>query len=198
MKIIVTGFGPFGDNKTNPTKEILALLPKSIKGHKIVPLEVPVVFDLCFKTLEPLIEKEQPSIIINLGLASGRTAITPERIALNINDARIADNDGNAPVDQPIIPGAPLAYHSTLPLRKIESILTRKHLPVRISNTAGLYVCNNLMYHTLHYIKTNNLNIKAGFIHVPQSTEQKTDDKQFHMPLYDILEAIIDSIKTML
>ncbi len=199
MTILVTGFGAFGNNDENPTKEILGLLPKSVYGNEIKTLLLPVVFDECFEVLKPVIEKEKPSIIINLGLAAGRTGITPERLAINLKDARIEDNKGNKPVDKEIITGAPLAYHSTLPLRKIESILKRKHLPVAISNSAGLYVCNNIMYHTLHYIDQFELDTLAGFIHIPLMSEQvTTDEKRFHMPLYDILEGIIDCIKTML
>lgn len=199
MKIIVTGFGAFGKNETNPTKEILSLLPKSMRGHPIIPVELPVVYDKCFDVLKPIIDKEKPGIIISLGLAAGRVAITPERLAINLKNAIIADNNGTICTDEPIIEGNDLALHSTLPLRKIESILKRKHLPVAISNSAGLYVCNNIMYHTLTYIKDNNLDTKAGFIHIPLMTEQmEENDNRFNMPLYDLLEAIIDSIKTML
>lgn len=198
MKILVTGFEPFGVDKENPTQEIVGLLPKFIKGYELQTLVLPVVFDECFELVKNQLEKDEYKIVIHLGLAAKRKAITPERVALNIKDATIKDNVGNQPKDEPIIKGGNLALHSTLPLRKIESILKRKHLPVMISNSAGLYVCNNLMYHTLNYIKENNLNTLAGFIHVPYMSEQETNKDDFTMPLYDMLEAIIDSIKTML
>lgn len=198
MKILVTGFEAFGDLDTNPTKEIVSLLPKSIKGHTVITSLLPVVFDECFDEVKNLIEKHNPKIVIHLGVAAGRKGITPERLAINMKDARISDNNGNQPLDETIIEGAPLAYHSTLPLRKIEDTLKRKHIPVHISNTAGLYVCNNIMYHTLHYINVNHLDIQSGFIHVPLMKEQENKHEFFQMPLYDILEGIIDSIKTML
>lgn len=199
MKILVTGFGAFSTNDINPTEEILALLPQSIRGNEIVTVVLPVIFDECFEVLKPLIDKEKPGIIINLGLAAGRTAITPERVAINVKDSRVADNNGNTPFDETIVIDGDFALQSTLPLRRIESILKRKHLPVSISNSAGLYVCNNIMYHTLNYIKENNLEVQAGFIHIPLMSEQvKPDETRFNMPLYDILEGIIDSIKTML
>lgn len=199
LKILVTGFGAFSTNDINPTEEVVSLLPESIRGNKIITAILPVVFDECFEVLKPLIEKEKPDIIISLGLAAGRTALTPERVAININDSRVADNKGNMPFDESIIDGGEFALQTTLPLRRIESILKRKHLPVSISNSAGLFVCNNVMYHTLNYIKENNLDTKAGFIHIPLMSEQvKPNDTRFNMPLYDILEGIIDSIKTML
>lgn len=199
LKIIVTGFGAFSTNDINPTLEVLSLLPQSIRGHEIKTVVLPVVFDECFDVLQPIIEQEKPQVIVNLGLAAGRTAITPERIAINLKDSTVADNEGNKPIDEVIIPSGDVALYSTLPLRKIESILKRKHLPVSISNSAGLYVCNNIMYHTLNYIKQNKLDVKAGFIHIPLMSEQvKQEDARFSMPLYDILEGIIDSIKTML
>lgn len=199
MKILMTGFTSFLDNEVNPSEEILALLPRSIKGHKIITALLPVVFDECFSDVQKIIDQDHPDIIIHLGLAAGRKAITPERLAVNISDTSAADNKGNKPRDEEIIPGGDFALPSTLDIRKIESILRRKHLPVEISNSAGLYVCNNLMYHTLHYIKEHNLPIKAGFIHLPLMSDQmKEDDRRFNMPLYDILQGIIDSIKTML
>lgn len=198
MNILITGFEPFGNELKNPTQEVIDLLPKNIKGHIVKTLILPVVFDECFLPVVTELENKHYDIIVHLGLAAKRTAITPERLAINIKDARIIDNQGNKPCDEVIIENAPLAYHTTLPIRKIESILTRKHIPVAISNSAGLYVCNNLMYHTLHYLNTQNYQAKAGFIHVPYMREQVENNTDFSMPLYDILEAVIDSIKTML
>lgn len=198
MKIIVTGFGRFLDNEDNPTKEVLKLLPKSIHGNKIITVELPVIFDECFDYLKPIIDDECPDAIIMLGLAAGRKAITPERIAINIKDGRKPDNIGYQPLDEAIHIDGPNAYFSTLPLRVIEKKLNEKKIPCQISNSAGLYVCNNIMYHVLHYIDQNDLDIKAGFIHVPFMTEQVTSNIDFSLPLDVILEAVIDSIKTIL
>lgn len=198
MKIMVTGFGRFLENDVNPTKEILALLPKSIYGHPIVKIELPVIFDECFTTLKNYIGLHKPDLLIMLGLAGGRKAITPERIAINLKDTNFPDNIGNIPKDEPIIPGAPNAYFSRLPLRLIEERLQAKNIPVQISNSAGLFVCNNIFYHVMHCINVNKLQTIAGFIHVPYMDEQEKPEGQFSMPLDQILEAVIDSIKAVI
>jgi pyroglutamyl-peptidase len=199
MKILITGFGRFGKNELNPTKEVLQLLPKSIYGNQLIKVELPVIFDECFDYLKPIIEDEKPDAIFLLGLAGGRTAITPERIAINLKDTKITDNLGNSPKDEEIIKNGKIAYYSTLPLRKMEDILKQKHIPVSISNSAGLFVCNNIMYHVLHYIDQGELDIKAGFVHVPFMDEQVEENKDiFSMPLETILEGVIDCIKTVI
>lgn len=198
MKIMVTGFGRFLEHEANPTKEVLALLPKSIQGHQILTMELPVIFDECFTALKNVIADERFDVIIMLGLAGGRTAITPERIAINLKDGKLPDNVGNMPKDEVIIQDGPMAYLSTLPLRKIEERLLLKNIPVMISNTAGLYVCNNVFYHVMHYINTNSLRIKAGFIHVPYMDEQTKPEQAFSLPIDQILEAIVETIKTVI
>jgi pyroglutamyl-peptidase len=167
-------------------------------GHEIISIELPVIFDECFDYLKPFIDEHNPDAIFMLGLAGGRTAITPERIAINLKDACGPDNIGCFPKDQVIIEGAKNAYFSTLPLRKIEAKLIEKHIPVAISNSAGLYVCNNIMFHVLNYIDQNSLDCKAGFIHVPYMDEDVPNKDQFSLPLNVILEAVIDSIKTII
>lgn len=198
MKIMVTGFGRFLKNENNPTKEVLKLLPKSIYGNPILSVELPVIFNECFDYLKPYIDDFKPDAIIMLGLAGGRNAITPERIAINMNDSSLPDNIGYKPVDQEIIPGGPIAYYSTLKLRMIEAKLQGKSIPVSISNSAGLYVCNNIMYQVLNYIDHNDLKIQAGFVHVPYMDEDKPNETVFSLPLDVILEAVIDIIKTVL
>lgn len=195
MKIVVTGFGAFLNNKTNPTIEILKKLPKTIDNSEIYPIELPVVFDECFYYLKPYLEQIQPDVILMLGLAGGRKAITPERIAVNMKDAIGPDNQGHLPKDEIIIKNAKTAYFSTLPLRKIESILKELNIPVAISNSAGLYVCNNIMYHVLHDIDTNHLTCQAGFIHVPYMEEDVPADNAFSLPFNDIYNAVCEIIK---
>ena len=145
-----------------------------------------------------MIDDVQPDAIIMLGLAGGRTAISLERVALNVKDSKVPDNIGCHPIDEVIIRNGKEAYFSTLPLRTIEEKLKEKHIPVMISNTAGLYVCNNIMYHVLNYIDQSKLNIKAGFIHVPFMDESKPNNEVFSLPLDVIVEAVIDIIKTVL
>lgn len=198
MNIIVTGFEPFLDNEINPTMEVIGLLPKSILGNDIITVKIPVEYDLCFDVLKPFIDKYNPGIIVNLGLAANRKNICLERIALNISSSKFGDNLGVIKTDEIILQDGLNAYFSTLPLRKTYDILKRKSIPVEISNTAGLYVCNNLMYHVLHYININSLNTKAGFIHVPFMDRQVKDDSVCSLPLVTILEGVIDTIKATL
>ena len=195
MNIIVTGFVPFLDNELNPTSEVLELLPKSIKGNEIITVLLPVEYDQCFQVLKPYIDKYKPGIIINLGLAPKRKNISLERVALNISNSEYSDNKGIIKIDESIIENGENAYFSKLPLRKILNILVKKGIPVEISNTAGLYICNNLMYHVLHYIESIKLETKAGFVHVPFMDKQVKDKLENSLPLVTILEGIIDVIK---
>ena len=195
MNIIVTGFEPFLDNDINPTLEVLELLPISIKGNPIITVKLPVEYDQCFDVLKPYIDKYKPGIIINLGLAPRRKNICLERVALNISNSNFGDNLGVIKIDESIIENGKNAYFSKLPLRKIYNIMNKKGIPVEISNTAGLYICNNIMYHVLHYIDINNLDIKAGFIHVPFMDTQVSDELENSLPLVTILEGVIDAIK---
>ena len=197
MNILVTGFEPFQKNQENPTQEIVRLLPKGIKGHKLIALELPVLYNESFLRLKEEIEKHNPDVVICLGLAAGRKGITPERVAINLNDSIHPDNSGTLYFDEVIIEEGNNAYFSTLPLRDMISIMEEKHIDCSISNSAGLYVCNDIMYRLLHYIDENKLDIMAGFIHVPLMSEQ--DHKgAYNMPLPTILEGIIDSIKACL
>ncbi len=195
MKVLVTGFGQFLENSENPTKSILRLLPNRMDSHEIVTVEAPVIFGECFYPVKEMIDVQQPDVIIMLGLAGGRKAITPERIAINLNDSRFPDNIGNCPTEDIIQEDGDNAYFSTLSLREIEAVWQSKQIPTQISNTAGLYVCNNLFYQVMHYIQKNQLPTKAGFIHVPFMDEQEKPEGAFSLPLQTLLEAIIDAIK---
>ena len=198
MNIIVTGFEAFLKNNENPSLEVIRLLPKSIKGHFIHTLELPVAYDACFDPLKKLIEEVNPEIVICLGLAQGRKFITPERVAINLKDVSAPDNNGLIQQDVKISETGKNAYFTTLPIKQMVANMTEKGIPARLSNTAGTYVCNNVMYHLLEYNERNNLKMKAGFIHVPLMDEQKNDQGHFSLPLPTILEGIIDSIKACL
>lgn len=195
MKILVTGFGKFLDNETNPTREVINHLPNKIGNKEIYTVELPVVFDECFDYLKTYICEIKPDVIMMLGLAGGRFAITPERVAINMKDASGPDNNGYQPKDELIILKGNDAYFSSLPLRKIETILKKEHIPVSISNSAGLYVCNNIMYHVLNYINNHNLDCKAGFIHVPYMDSDKPKEEAFSLPYDDIYKAITKIIE---
>ncbi len=198
MKVLVTGFGRFLSNEENPTKEILRLLPKSIYGNEIITVELPVIFDECFDYLKPIIDDNNPDIMLMLGLAGGRKAITLERLAVNLKDAVGPDNIGNIPTDEPIKKDGKEAYFSKLPLRKIMAKLQEKDIPVKLSNSVGLYVCNNIMYHVLYYVDQNDLDVISGFVHLPFMDEQTKEKDAFSLPLVVMLEAVIDIIKLIL
>ncbi|MFS0750771.1 pyroglutamyl-peptidase I [Oceanobacillus sp. 1P07AA] len=168
-KVLLTGFEPFLDNPINPTEEIVQVLHnESLNGWKIIGEVIPVDFHLAGKHLVELIHKVQPSAIISLGLAAGRNRITPERIAINCNDGP-KDNQGYKPNGEKIIDDGPDGYFSTLPIKMMVKELENNGIPAKISNTAGAYLCNHVMYRALYEIQQNKLNIPSGFIHIPAS-----------------------------
>lgn len=167
MKILVTAFEPFGGDALNPTLEVLQRLPNTLEGAEIIKLQVPVVFGRSIEKVNQVIRDAQPDVILSLGLAGGRSDIGVERVAINIDDGRIPDNAGHQPEDEPIIPNAPAAYFSSLPIKAIVAAIRQQGIPASVSNTAGTYVCNHLMYGVLHHIAAHNLPTRAGFIHMP-------------------------------
>ncbi|MDP9801035.1 pyroglutamyl-peptidase [Arcanobacterium wilhelmae] len=149
MKILITGFDPFDGEPINPAWEAVRRLPAEISGARIITAQVPTVFGEAIERTRELIAFHRPSAVVNVGQAGGRTAITVERVAINIDDARIPDNAGHSPIDQPVIPGGPAAYFSTLPVKAMVAVIRAAGLPAALSNTAGTFVCNHLMYGTL-------------------------------------------------
>jgi pyroglutamyl-peptidase len=169
--LLVTGFEPFLAFTVNPTMKIVEELNgQQIGGFQIVGKTMTVDFESSGNQLISLIKEIEPDAVISLGLAGGRTKITPERIAINVKDGA-ADNEGHAPRDEVIQQDGPAAYLSTLPIRSMVEKLNELGYPASISNTAGTYLCNNVMYEGLHYINKNNLDIPSGFIHIPASHE---------------------------
>ncbi|GGA41769.1 pyroglutamyl-peptidase I [Psychrobacillus lasiicapitis] len=170
-KLLLTGFEPFLSFTVNPTMRIVEELNGlEIGGYQVLSRVLPVDFAVSGAKILTHIEDVKPDVVISLGLAGGRYKITPERIAINVKDGA-ADNEGNIPVDETInIEGEP-GYFSTLPIRQMVNKLVEEGFPAEISNTAGTYLCNNVMYEALHYAKTVNPSMKAGFIHIPASHE---------------------------
>lgn len=203
MKILVTGFEPFGGEKINPSMEAVKLLNDEINGSKIIKLEIPTVMIKSVAILKEVIEKEKPNFVLNVGQAGGRKGISIERIAINIDDFRIEDNEGNRPIDEPIIIDGPAAYFSTLPIKAMLKKLLNNNIVASISNTAGTFVCNHVAYSMSHLAAKNYPNMKTGFIHVPFLDLQTTNKKDvFSMDLDSIvkslrllIEAIIDNEK---
>jgi pyroglutamyl-peptidase len=172
MKILVTGFDPFGGDKINPAIEAVRRLPDEINGAEIIKLEIPTVFNKSAEVVKEAIEKENPDYVLNVGQAGGRFGLTPERVAININDGRIPDNEGYQPLGEPIHEAGETAYFTQLPIKAEAKAIRDAGLPASISNTAGTYVCNHIMYQVQYMRDKEFPNIKAGFIHIPFLPEQ--------------------------
>ena len=172
MKILLTAFDPFGGESINPAQEAVRLVPDTVAGAQIIKLEVPTVF--C-KSIDVMLQKARevhPNAILCIGQAGGRYDMTPERVAININDARIADNEGNQPIDEPIYPDGAPAYFSSLPVKAMVEAIRSAGIPASLSNTAGTFVCNHLMYGVLYHIEREMPGVRGGFMHVPYVPRQ--------------------------
>ena len=187
MKLLLTAFTPFDGEKINPALEAVKLVKDRIENLLIVKLEVPTVFGKSIDTVREAIEREKPDFVLCVGQAGGRAEITPERVAINLDDARIPDNEGNQPIDEPIFPDGENAYFSTLPVKAMVEAIRKEGLPSSLSNSAGTYVCNHLMYGVLYYLDKRPV-IKAGFIHVPYIPEQTKNKKE--MPALELSEIV--------
>lgn len=172
MKILVTAFDPFGGESINPALEAVKLMKDKIDGAEIVKLEIPTVFRKSIDKVAEAIIKENPDVVLSIGQAGGRFEVTPERVAINVDDARIPDNEGNQPIDVPIYEDGAPAYFTTLPVKAMVEAIRSAGLPSSISNSAGTFVCNHIMYGVLYQIEKMGKNIRAGFIHVPFIPEQ--------------------------
>ncbi|ANP27164.1 pyroglutamyl-peptidase I [Dermabacter vaginalis] len=173
MSILVTAFDPFGGEKINPALEAVKALPAEIAGEKIVTVEVPTVFGKAIEAATAAIDEHQPSAVLCVGQAGGRFDITPERVAINIDDARIADNEGQQPIDEPVVEGAPPAYFATLPIKAMAQAIREAGVPSSVSNSAGTFVCNHIMFGVLHHLATvGPRETRGGFVHVPFIPEQ--------------------------
>lgn len=188
-RILLCAFDPFGGETINPALE--AVKSVSFEGAEVEKLEVPTVFYRSVEVVLQKIEEFSPDAVVMIGQAGGRDKITPERVAINLSDARIADNEGNMPCDEPIVPGAPAAYFSTLPIKEIVRVISDAGIPSAVSNSAGTFVCNHLMYGVLHYIAERGMDCVAGFIHIPFLPEQASGkDGVASLPLDDDVRAI--------
>ncbi|WP_455793876.1 pyroglutamyl-peptidase I [Clostridium butyricum] len=175
MKVLITGFDPFGGESINPALEAVKKLPDNIAGSEIIKIEIPTVFRKSLEKIEENIIKHNPDIVISIGQAGGRFGITPERIAINIDDARIPDNESKQPIDLPIFEDGENAYFTTLPIKAMVEEMKKGEIPCSVSNTAGTFVCNHVMYGILYMAAKKYPNIKGGFIHVPYIPSQVLD-----------------------
>ena len=198
MKILVTGFDPVGGESKNPATEAVKKLPDNIKGAEIVKLEIPTVFKKSSDVIENKLKSDNFDYLLCIGQAGGRYEITPERVAINIDDARIPDNEGNQPIDEVIREDGEIAYFSELPIKAMVDYMKKGGVPAAVSNTAGTFVCNHIMYNAIYLSKKFN-NLKAGFIHVPFLPEQVLDKKETpSMSLETIVKGLTLSIEAMI
>lgn len=172
MKVLVTGFDPFGGEPINPAWEAVKAMKDTIAGAEIVKMQIPTVVGKSIEKIHQRMKELQPDLVISVGQAGGRFGVTPERVAINVTDARIPDNEGNQPIDEPIFPDGPAAYFSNLPVKAMVQAIKDAGYPSVLSNSAGTYICNHVMYGILYYIEKEFPNVRGGFIHVPYAPSQ--------------------------
>ena len=189
-KLLISGFMPFGGENINPSWEAVKSLPDEIGGYTLEKVRIPVVFGEAYREVVALAEEISPDAILCIGQAGGRGAITPELVGINLRYAKIPDNMGNQPLDEPVAPDGRAAYFSTLPVRKIAEAMKSSGLPSEVSYSAGAYVCNDLLYSLL--ARFENTETRVAFIHVPYITEQ---EKTPSLPLDDIIRGLVVAIE---
>ena len=194
MKIIVTGFDPFGGEKINPSIECVKALPE-VEGVELIRLELPTVFKESAKRLNEVINEVKPDAVLSVGQAGGRPGITMERIAINVDDARIPDNISQQPIDETIQTKGAAAYFSTLPIKRIVKAIREAGISTEVSNSAGTFVCNHIMYQALFAATKAEKTFKAGFMHIPFIPEQTTDKPS--LPLEESTKALQIAIETI-
>lgn len=187
--VLLTGFDPFGGESLNPSwLAVQALHGKRIAGRRIVAAQLPTVFGDALVALRSLLREHKPEIALCVGQAGGRTALSLERVAINVNDARIPDNAGAQPVDTPIVPEGPAAYFTNLPIKAMRQAVQQAGIAVEVSQTAGTFVCNHVFYGLMHAVATQRgmRRLRGGFLHVPFLPEQGKPS----MPLEDIVRGL--------
>ena len=192
--LIITGFDPFGGEKVNPAWEAVSRLPDTVGGYRLTKLQIPTVFGQAAEQVLAAARLDAPDVILCVGQAGGREAVTPERIAINCMDARIPDNAGNQPCEMSVIPGGSDGIFSTVPVRRMADAIEKAGIPGKVSNTAGTFVCNDTLYRLLHHYAATA--VRVGFIHVPHLPEQAKDSGA-SMPLEDIIRGLSAAIKAL-
>ena len=191
-KLLITGFEPFGGEEINPSWEAVKCLPPEINGYSLTKLLIPVVFGEAAEAVIKAADEICPDVVLCIGQAGGRNAITPELVGINLRHASIPDNNGCQPKDEPIAPCGDDACFSTLPVRRIAEAVNASGVPSRVSYSAGAYVCNDVLYSLLfHYKKSET---RVGFIHIPYSNEQ---NKEPSMDMKNIIKGLIAAIENI-
>ncbi len=198
MKILVTGFDPFGGEEVNPAIETVKRLPDTIGGAKIIKLEIPTVCHQSLRVIDEAIAGYDPDVVLSVGQAGGRPDITVERVGINVDDCRIPDNAGNQIVDEPIYADGPAAYFVTVPIKAMVQRIRERNIPASVSNTAGTVVCNHVAYGVCHMLAVKYPGKRSGFIHIPFLPQQAVDKKNMPSMSQDMMvEAITAAIEAV-
>ncbi|MFB7508736.1 pyroglutamyl-peptidase I [Streptomyces broussonetiae] len=175
-RVLITGFAPFDGARTNPSWQAASLVAaEPPAGLSVTAAELPCVFGESITALREAVRAAHPDLVLCLGQAGGRPGVSVERVAINVDDARIRDNAGNQPVDEPVVPGGPAAHFSSLPVKACVAAVRAAGVPAAVSNSAGTFVCNHVAYGLGHLIATELPHVRGGFVHVPWAPEQVTD-----------------------
>ncbi len=191
-KLLISGFEPFGGEQINPSWDAVSRLPNEINGYSLTKIKIPVVFKVAAARVIAEAEKISPHVILCIGQAGGRSAVTPELVGINLRHGPMPDNSGYQPSDEAIVPGGANAYFSPLPVRKMAAAILERGIPSAVSYSAGAYVCNDVLYTLLsHFAGTD---VRVGFIHVPYCKEQ---GKEPSMEISDIASALTAAIEAL-
>ena len=198
MKILVTGFDPFGGEPINPAIESVKRLPDNIAGAEIIKLEIPTVRKKSLEKIEKAINEHNPDIILSIGQAGGRFDISIERVGINLDDFRIPDNEGNQIIDEPVFPDGENSYFVKLPVKAMVQNVQKNNIPASVSYTAGTFVCNHVLYGVMYLIEKKYKGKKSGFIHIPFLPQQVVDKRNMpSMELDTIVKGLTAAIEAI-
>ena len=198
MKILVTGFDPFGGEPINPAIESVKRLPDNIAGAEIIKLEIPTVRKKSLEKIEKAINEHNPDVILSIGQAGGRFDISIERVGINLDDFRIPDNEGNQIIDEPVFPDGENSYFVKLPVKAMVQNVQKNNIPASVSYTAGTFVCNHVLYGVLYLIEKKYKGKKSGFIHIPFLPQQVIDKRNTpSMELNTIVKGLTAAIEAI-
>ncbi|WP_431041015.1 pyroglutamyl-peptidase I [Streptomyces sp. P1-3] len=190
-RVLLTGFEPFGGGETNPSWEaVRAVAAHPPPGLSFTTAELPCVYGAALPALTAAVQDGEPDVVLCVGQAGGRPDITVERVAINLDDARIPDNAGAQPMDEPVIPGGPAAYFAALPVKACVAAVRAAGVPASVSHTAGTYLCNHVFYGLMHLIATERPALRGGFVHVPYASAQVTDRSAPSLPVAAAAEGL--------
>jgi len=199
MKILLTGFEPFGGESINPAFEILKTLPDTIDGHEIIKREIPTSYKKSIEAIKSILDEVKPDVTLSLGQAGGSFGLRVEKVGLNLRDANVPDNDGHRASHEEIFADGEIAYYSTLPVKAMVKSLIENDVPASLSYSAGSYVCNNVMYALLYFGDKYYKSMRFGFIHVPYFPSQVLDKKNtFYMAPEEMTRGLLTAVRSII